>query len=374
MATSEPPPGSRVAAIFRTWLGRLPVLLAAVGMCGCQTAGYYRQAVAGQYQLLIHQQPLEKLIADPATPPALREKFQLVLKLRAFADSELHLPVNGHYRRYVDLHRRYVVWNIHAAPEFSLKPKSWWYPVVGRLTYRGYFSERLARAYAAKLARTGLDVHVGGVEAYSTLGWFRDPVLSSFIHHDETELAGILFHELAHQKLFVASDTDFNEAFATAVEQAAVRRWLRAKADTAAGEAYLRALRRDGEFVNLLLEARAELKALYVAGPQTSEVEKRRQKEQVGERFRQRHAQLRAAWNGFSGYDHWFDHPINNAQLNTADTYYTLLPAFARLLQDCGGDLGKFYAAARELGRQSKSERHRQLVTLAARADTSAGD
>ena len=195
---------------LKLWLGLL--LLVAV-LPGCQHLGYYRQAVQGQYQIWSREKPIKELIAHPETPPALKARLSLLLKMRAYAKQELKLPVDGHYERYADLGRRYVVWNVNAAPELSLEPKRWWYPFVGKLKYRGYFSEQYARDYGAKLAREHYDVYVGGVEAYSTLGWFRDPVLNTWINHDESDVGEILFHELAHQRVFASGDTDFNEAY-----------------------------------------------------------------------------------------------------------------------------------------------------------------
>src|SRR5262245_58234042 len=213
-----------------------PVRLLAGVLClpwlaGCGTVGYYAQAIRGQCQILHRQEPIARLLQDTNTPPRLRQRLELVLRLREFAERDLGLDANGHYRHYADLRRPFAVWNVYAAPEFSLKAKAWWYPVVGRLEYQGYFDEAKARRYASRLATDGYDVYVGGVPAYSTLGWFRDPVLNTFVFDDDVDLADTLLHELAHQRLFVAGDTDFNEAFATAVAEAGVQRWLRAADD-----------------------------------------------------------------------------------------------------------------------------------------------
>ena len=351
-------------------LTRLPLLLLATGLTGCQTAGYYKQAIQGQYQVLRHRQPIIELIADPQTPASLKEKFQLVLKLRGFAEAELKLPVNGHYQSYVDLHRRYIVWNVHAAPEFSLQPKMWWYPVVGSLKYRGYFSELNAKHYAEKLEGKGFDISMDGVEAYSTLGWFKDPVLNTFIHHNEPELADTIFHELAHQRLFVRGDTDFNEAFATAVAQEGVRRWLLASGNSAMYEKYQIALHRTEQFVRLIQTTRCELKLLYVdeksaAATNTpiSVCDKRQQKEIILGRLRRNYEQLRTQWGGFGGYDNWFAQRVNNAQLNTVATYHDLVPAFQHLLQQNAGDLEKFYREVRIVSKLPKAERHRKLFS-----------
>src|SRR5438132_1661342 len=198
--------------ITRRWVLAAALLLVVAAVCGCQTVSFYKQAIAGQYELFAHQQSIEKLTAAPATPSPLKEKLRFVQDLRVFAKQELMLPVDGHYRKYVDVHRPYVVWNVEAAPEFSLEPKSWWYPLVGRLDYRGYFSKKAAQKYADWLRHKDYDVYLGGVEAYSTLGWFKDPLLNTFIYDGEPELAELLFHELAHKRVFANGDTDFNEA------------------------------------------------------------------------------------------------------------------------------------------------------------------
>jgi predicted aminopeptidase len=363
----------------RTWLALLTCTLLAVMLSGCQNLSFYSQAVRGQYQIWANQRELVALIQDPATPETMKEKFRLVLHLRGYAEQELQLASEGQYSRFVDLHRRYVVWNVNAAPEFSLKPTSWWYPFVGRQKYRGYFSEDSARRYAADLARTGLDVHVGGVEAYSTLGWFHDPVLNTFIHRTEADLAEILFHELAHQQVFARGDTDFNEAFATAVAEEGVRRWLLASGNTNALERFMIAERRNEDFVRLVQRARAELKELYgetakegeprIPGPKLSDTEKRAAKAQIIVRLRQNYEKLKADWGGYDGYDRWFNQTLNNAQLNTVAAYYDLVPGFRGLLQAHGGDLRKFYAEARNLAEVGKTKRHETLHALARSAD-----
>ena len=341
-------------------LRRLALLAAAlVVLTGCQTAGYYTQAIRGQGQILAHRQPIDKLLANPQTPPPLQEKLGLILRLREFAARELALPANGHYLRYVDLHRRYVVWNVEAAPPFSLKSKSWWYPIVGRLTYRGYFSEAAAQRYAATLARRDLDVSVEGIEAYSTLGWFADPVLSSFIHHDGPELAEIIFHELSHQRLFIVGDTDFNEAFATAVAEEGVRRWLRSQGGTEALEQYEAGLRRHRQFLQLIAETRGELESLYRTGKPAAELKERKAVILAG--LRVRHQQRKGEWGGANDYDGWFAPPLNNARLNTVATYYDLVPAFQRRLAANGGNLEKFFREIKTLAKLPKARRHHQL-------------
>jgi predicted aminopeptidase len=365
---------SKPARRRRRWLLAPALLLAMLAMSGCQTLSYYGQAIKGHYQIVGHRQKIEKLLADPQTPAPLKAKLQLVQDLRAFATKDLQLPVDGQYEKYADVHRHFVVWNVEAAPEFSLEAKAWWYPFVGRLEYRGYFTERGAQKYAAALAKKGYDVYLGGVTAYSTLGWFRDPVLSTFVFDPEPDLAETLFHELAHQRVFASGDTDFNEAFATAVGQEGARRWLRAKEDPAALEKYLAQLRREAQFTRLVMKTRERLMKLY--GDERTDAGKikatskprwvspeqlRQQKQELLERLRQEYTQLKAQWGGLADYDAWFAQPLNNAQLNSVATYYDLVPGFERLLKLNGGDLGNFYAAANRLAKLPKAERHRQL-------------
>ncbi len=365
------------AAWARRWLA-LTGLLAGVALsAGCQTAAYYRQAAKGQWQILRNREPIGKLLTDEETPEKIKAQLRLVLSLREFAERELKLPVNGHYERYVDVGRPFVVWNVHATPELSLKPVTWWYPIVGRLKYRGYFAEAEARAYAATLA--GQDVHVEGVRAYSTLGWFADPVLNTFVEHAEIDLAQLLFHELGHQRLFVKGDTDFNEAFATAVGEEGVRRWLPAVGRAADRENYRTALDRQGQFVRLVQGAREQLRRVYgesdaggeatVAPPQENAAtvtERRAGKVEVIAQLRRDYAALKSSWGGYAGYDRWFALPLNNARLNTVATYHELVPGFQALLQACGGDLPQFYAEAARVGEFPPEVRRARLKELGA--------
>ncbi len=364
---------------LRTWLLAPALLLAVLAMSGCQTLSYYGQAIKGQYQIVAHEQKIEKLVADPQTPAPLKARLQLIQRLRAFAAKDLQLPVDRHYEKYADVHRPFVVWNVEAAPEFSLEPKTWWYPFVGSLDYRGYFAERGARKYAASLQEKGYDVSVGGVTAYSTLGWFKDPVLNTFIFDPEPDLAETIFHELGHQRVFASGDTDFNEAFATTVGQEGARRWLRAKGDQAALEKYLAELRRTAQFAYLIMDTRERLETLYgderTEGGQVKATRRKRavpreelrqQKKALLDRLLHEYTQLKAQWGGVTEYDEWFASPLNNAQLNSVATYYDLVPGFEQLLAHTGADLGKFYEAADKLAREPKAERHRRLLSLGA--------
>ena len=354
----------------------LGAIIALMGLaCGCNTVSYYGQAIRGQHELWTRQKPIAALLESPTTPTPLKERLTLVLSLREFADKELHLPANGHYLRYADLERRFVVWNVFAASEFSLTPKSWWYPVVGSLDYRGYFSERKARDYAAILERKGFDVYVGGVTAYSTLGWFHDPVLNTFIHEDDADLAELLFHELAHQRLFLPGDTEFNEAFATAVAEEGVRRWMESRNDVAALEKYRVQARRTEQFVTLVANARQQLALLYTSSPgvqitssrdtTAQSITLRAGKQKALRELREGYAQLKAKWGGSIAYDEWFRRSLNNAQLNTVDAYYHLVPTFQRVLREKAGNLEMFYAAIESLRKLDKPARRARLTALA---------
>ena len=348
--------------------GTLVLVLVA---CGCQTAQFYRQAIVGQSQILKQRHPIKELLREPSTSDELKAKFELILRLRDFARSELKLPIAKHYLSYVDLGRPFAVWNVHAAPEASLEPKKWWYPVVGSLKYRGYFAEKDARQYGAQLAAKGNDVYVEGVEAFSTLGWFSDPVLNTFIHHPEPGLAEILFHELAHQRLFLNGDTDFNEAFATAVEEEGVRRWLLACHGPARYERYQVALAKQWQFVAVIMRARTRLEDLYGAsahpgvspGTATRSAPPwmKEEKARILSDARDDYERLKRSWGGDASYDDWFAQPLNNAQMNTVAVYYELVPGFQALLREQAGDLEAFYRAVSGLRKLSKEARHRFL-------------
>lgn len=357
-------------------------MLFVIGVSGCHTLSFYGQALRGQYQIFASEQPITRLIADPGTPAPLRQRFELLQRLRGFAQKDLHLPVDDHYCKYVDLHRPFVVWNVEAAPEFSMQPKSWWYPLLGSLEYRGYFSRRGATNYGRYLRDKGYDVSVGGVEAYSTLGWFKDPVLNTFIFEPDADLAEIIFHELGHQRVFARGDTDFNEAFATTVGQEGARRWLQAQGDSKAMEAYLAHLQRNNQFVHLVMATRRRLEALYgdtrnaqgkvIATDKNKGVapaKLRLEKAQILKEMKTEFARLRQEWNGDPEFDGWFSHEVNNAHLNSVAAYYDFVPSFEQLLAANSGKLELFYDAVQRLSKLPKKERHEQLRALAPAAN-----
>jgi predicted aminopeptidase len=333
----------------------LPALL----LCGCETLHYYGQAVCGQCNILLKREPISEITADPATPATLKERLNFILSVRQFASSELHLPVKDNYLTYVDLERPYVVWNVFAAPEFSLTPKTWCYPVVGCASYRGYFSQRNAHRFAAALHERGYDVYVAGVTAYSTLGWFDDPVLSTFIHYSRAQLAGLIFHELAHQVLYIKDDTVFNESFATAVEQEGLRRWQAATHSRQIYDNYLTAYRRRQQFVQLILHYRRQLETLYRSEAAPSV--KRDEKASIFSKLRADFERMRTGQADLSEYTDWFYQDLNNAKIGSVAAYYDLVPAFQAMLDLSDGDLNQFYQTCRQLGQKSKEQRDRIL-------------
>jgi predicted aminopeptidase len=328
-------------------------------LCGCATLRYYSQAVSGQLDLMRRAVPIDEQLARNAVPASLKAKLEAVLRIRRFASRELGLPDNGSYKSYADLGRQYALWNVFAAPEFSLEPVNSCFVFVGCVSYRGYFSEADAQADGAARRAQGYDVYVGGVPAYSTLGWFDDPVLSTFIRYPDAALARLIFHELAHQLLYVKSDTRFNESFAATVEQAGVERWLAQSGSDRDRADYERLQRMRREFVALVLKYQAILEQYYRQDLPMEE--KRLGKVQRFAEMEEEYRQLKASWGGFAGYDRWFAGKPNNATLASVALYTELVPAFQALLRGAGGELSRFYAAAKDLAKLPKEERDARL-------------
>jgi predicted aminopeptidase len=342
------------------------LLLAAAAVClgsGCSSVGYYGQAVAGHVDLMNRARPVTEVLADTDTDAALRDRLKLAQQMRDFAVAELALPDNPSYRRYADLQRNAVVWNVVAAPELSLKLKTWCFPVLGCVGYRGYFDRAEADALAAQLKAEGWEVSVYGVPAYSTLGWSNgvggDPLLNTFIRWPEGELARLIFHELAHQVVYVDDDTTFNESFATAVERLGGARWLAEHATPEAREAYAALDARRQDFRALTLRWRDKLKSVY-DGP-GSDDDKRRAKAALMQSLRSEYAALkRERWGGFAGYDGWFER-ANNAAFGVQAAYNELVGDFERLFVALGSDFTRFYAEVKLLAALPKDERRARL-------------
>lgn len=340
----------------------LLLLLVCQLLSGCATLGYYAQSIHGQLDLLGRRQPIEQLLADPATTDDLRERLRLVLEIRDFASQELRLPENDSYRSYADLGRSAMVWSVVATPEFSMQPKQWCYPVVGCAAYRGYFSNDRAETFAAGLTQQGLDMVVEPVPAYSTLGWFDDPVPSTVIKWPEPNLAGLIFHELAHQRLYFPGDSNFNEAFAGTVERAGVERWMAARNDSSGFNRWREKQVRKEAFIELLLAARKRLIGLYERS--LPEAGMRAAKEEEFRHLQDKYARLKKSWGGYKGYDRWFERKLNNAHLASVATYRKLMPGLLALLGEEGGDLAAFYQACGRLVDLPPNEREERLKGL----------
>jgi predicted aminopeptidase len=336
-------------------MGILSLLLS-----GCSTVGFYSQALSGQSEILSKARSITRVIGEGQVSDKVKRKLTVVQEARTFAQDHLHLPAERAYDRYTDLGRRHVSWVVFAAPEFSVEGKEWWYPVVGHLEYRGYFHEASAWKEAARWQAQGYDVYVGGVDAYSTLGWFRDPILNTSLRRSDAEVAELIFHELSHVKVFLPGDTDFNEAFATATAEEGVHRWLRHKGDRAAIARYEAGLAKDRGIIHLLLTTRTNLDRLY-KDTSLPLAQKRRRKEALFQRMRADYANIRQRWHGDSRYDRTFAKPWNNARLNTVATYYDLVPGFQRLLRREHGDLNSYYAAVARMRNLTKEQRRALL-------------
>jgi predicted aminopeptidase len=333
---------------------------------GCATMGYYLQAVNGQMDVLRRAQPIERVLADPSAADSLKQKLVEVRQIRTFASKELGLPDNGTFRRYADLQRPFVVWNVFAAAEFSTQPKEWCYPLFGCANYRGYFSQAQAETAAHALQQEGYDTYVNGIPAYSTLGWFDDPVLNTFVHYPQGQLAAVIFHELAHQVVYVRGDTTFNESFAETVALEGTRRWL-ARSGTEEQRAAFEALeRRRQAFAALVDKYRERLAEIYATA--LSNDKKRILKTEALHAMKQEYQNLKSASGGLARYDQWFGQPLNNAQLASASLYTQMVPAFQMLLARQGGDLPRFYHAVKDIGALPKEQRMTVLGGLSAAA------
>ncbi len=335
------------------------MVLCATALGGC----YELQAARGQATLLWRRQPIASLIDAPQTPAALRKQLREVAAIRQFASRDLGLPDNGSYRSYVDLGRPYAVWNVFAAPRFSLSPRLWCFPVVGCVAYRGYFALADAQAFAARLRAQGFDVAVRGAAAYSTLGFFDDPIVSTMLGWRRADLAGIVFHELTHQLLYVPGDAPFNEALATLVEEEGVIRWLQSQSRDAELRDYLTAQQRRAELIDLWMATRRQLQALYGGSASAAVMEERKQAAFAA--LRSDYQVLRAGWGGYAGFDGWMAEELNNAQFASIATYHSCLPGLRRELRAVGSDLPAFYRRARELARLPKPERDGRVCDAA---------
>ena len=345
----------------KQWLLRGLPMLAILLLSGCSSLTYYTQLAEGQLNLLRAREPVAQVIADPQRDPKLREHLRKAQQARGFASQHLHLPDNQSYRLYADIHRQYVVWNVFATGEFSLDPVTHCFPIAGCVAYRGYYNQGAARGEAALQKLDGKDVYVSGVEAYSTLGWFDDPIISSMMTWGDERLATLIFHELAHQRFYVQDDSEFNESYATFVEQEGTRQWRAARGLAVEG-ASSESQRRD-QLTTLVLATRDRLKALY-AEAITPDVMRQRKAAEF-ERLRSEYRTMRdSQWGGDKRFDTWVYAPMNNARLLPIGLYDQWTPAFTALFKQVNGDWPGFFAAVEKLGGLPKEQRKAALERL----------
>ena len=339
-------------------------LIALLSLTACSTLSYYSHVLRGGYAVLQAREPIDEILADPARDAALKARLKGVQAARRFAASALALPDNGSYTEFSELHRPFVVWNVFAAPELSLAPVTHCFLIAGCVAYQGFYDVDRARAEAQRLEAEGNESFVGGVSAYSTLGWFDDPVLSSMLLWDEERLAATIFHELSHQLAYVQDDTAFNESYAKFVELEGLRQWRRARG---LPEALPPDLAFEEVFIGRMLQARTALAALY-AGPET-EAAKRAGKQLVFDTLKADMQRLIEAAQAGPGYSRFFATPMNNAKLLPFGLYHQWRPAFAVLFEQQGRDWPRFHAAVKTLARLDAAQRQQQLQTLQAQAD-----
>lgn len=341
--------------IFRA----MAVCVLATMTAGC-AAPYYWQAIGGQLELLRKREPLDEVIADPSVDTKLKDTLTRIAAMRRFSVDELQLPSNDSYTTYVALDRPYVVWNVVATEEFSVDPRRWCFPFAGCVAYRGYFDRSDADRFANELSAEGLDVHSGGSTAYSTLGYFADPVLSTMVNGGEQYVASLLFHELAHQKLYVKDDSEFSEAFASVIEEFGTELWLSQHGMSAELERYRGRRERAAQFGELVAAQQGRLRAIYSSGASATQL--RDDKARAFAALRAEYEALKTgSWQGNTDYDAWFAQPLNNATLASVATYTSWLPALRAHLREVG--LTAFYAdaaAVAKLGAERRAERLRE--------------
>lgn len=356
------------ARLQRTGLGFFIVAL----LCGCSTVNYYGQAASGQFQLLTARRPVAEVLKDPATPAETRRLLASSQAIRRYATQRLGLPDNGSYSSYADIGRPNVVWNVTATPEFSLQPLQHCFPVVGCLDYRGFFSKDAAEQAAAELRGRGYDTYVSTATAFSSLGWFEDPLLNTMLRWDEVRLAEVMFHELAHQRLYVKGDSAFSEAFAMVVQNAGVRQWLRETGRSGMLPEYEARESRRNEFLQLVRSTREDLRQIYGLGLRDRDSLLRAKALRI-ERLRADYRKLRRHWNDEPSYDGWFSGEINNAKLSLVGTYSSDVPALTTLLVSNRNNLLSFYEDAFRIAALSPEQRGKWIENTHSRPDDSPG-
>jgi len=353
----------------------LPIaLILATGLlAGCSTVGYYSQIVSGHMRIVMGKRPLAEVASDETIDDSVKRRLDLAQRARVFGIEQLNLPNNESYTSFYDTGQEYVTWNVVAAKEFSLDPHNWCFPIAGCVSYRGYYAKEDAQAYADGLAEEGLDVTVTGATAYSTLGWFEDPLLNTMLDRSDPSIASLLFHELAHQQLYVGDDSTFNESFASFVEKEGLKQWqkneqlINPELDQSAMAKELAVRkRRQQQFIALLTNTRDSLVELYESSSEPDVM--RQMKKQRFDQMLVEYEELKASWDGYSGYDQWFDQDLNNARLVAVATYNDYVPAFEVLFKETGGSFDDFYVAALELSKLPLEERTAEMQKLLARS------
>ena len=335
------------------------VLYSVIVLSACTGAAYYRQSIAGHLELVRASRPVSEILADETESESLKARLSTAMNIRDFSREELYLPVGDSYVNYVDTGRSFVLWNVVATPEFSMTPQQWCYPVIGCLSYRGYFSRQEAEKYAGELSGLGYDVHIAGVTAYSTLGWFDDPLVNTMLKFDDIFLAKVMFHEMAHQLLYFRDDTEFNEAFADAVAEFGVNKWLLQQGQQDRIADFETSQVRQSEFYQLVNEYQEKLTSLYMSDRHEDEM--RAAKVDIFRQMKADYNWLKIQWHGQGIYDSWFDNPMNNAKLALVLTYRDLVPLFSSLFSQNQDDPQRVYHQVRALENCSREDRRNFL-------------
>lgn len=357
--------------MLRTALLLLFLLLLLLGLSSCIELEYYLSSATGHLQIISKRQSIKELLQQDSTSADLKERLEKIDEIRNFASQKLDLPENDSYRSYVELNRPYVLWNVVATPEFSLTPLQWCFPIAGCVSYRGYFNQDKAKKFARSLDEKHYDTAIIGVPAYSTLNWFDDPILSTFSKWPTPSIAQLIFHELAHQKLYVPDDSVFNESFATSVAGIGMQRWLETQDNPKLTASYQRQRRYQQEFQRLLLTTRGKLEQLYSSS--LDQAEMRSRKQAVFAELRAAYSRLRDSWQGYHGYDAWFSQ-VNNARFASINTYHRWVPAFELAFEQEHEDLPAFFRRCQAIAELPEAERHELLDRLSERARTASGE
>ena len=329
--------------------------------------------MSGHMRIVMGKRSLAEVASDESINDGIKRRLDLAQRARLFGIEQLGLPNNESYTSFYDTGQEYVTWNVVAAGEFSLDPYNWCFPIAGCVSYRGYYAAEDAEAYAAGLAEQGFDVIVNGATAYSTLGWFEDPLLNTMLERSDPSIASLLFHELAHQKLYVGDDSTFNESFATFVEEEGLKQWqkneekINPELDQSAMAQELKARkRRQQQFIALLTDTRDKLAELYETSGEADVM--RQKKKETFEQMLVNYESLKASWDGYPGYDRWFSQEMNNARLLAVATYNDYVPAFEVLFRESGSSFEEFYLASLELSKLPLEERTERMQQLLARS------